>query len=86
MGKTTRTHKGETHRQMQEVKRHATSTKFMGYTSGQHTKVYDRVLVDGQMTNVLVDRVAVAGEDYIKYGYPNDFRSKKEKQGGLREY
>jgi hypothetical protein len=46
--------------------------KFMGWTSGTHTR-----LNNGETT--------VKGVDYIKYGYPEDFRRKEEIQEKIEE-
>lgn len=46
-------------------------TKFMGFTSGQHSHgVYDHIREDGKLIHIKTDRAPIKGEDFIKYGYP----------------
>ncbi len=81
MGKTLRTFKGITHPQSKE-KKAGPDKKFFGHTSGSHSRgIYDRILIDGKIEYVKSDRAPIKGQDFIKYGWPLDLRSKP-----MREY
>ena len=63
MGKTYRNFKGQTYKPTSNQQtKNVGKDKFMGWTSGQHSHGDNSQPIDG--------------EDYIKYGYPNDFRGK----------
>lgn len=57
----------------------AKKTKFMGWTSGQHSHgVYDHSIEDGKCINTKTDRAPIKGKDFIKYGYPSSTQHKSE--------
>jgi hypothetical protein len=71
MSRTTREFKGKEYRQEKEKKR-LKPKKFFGWTSGQHSESSKAVPVPGK------NGTWSSGADYVKYGWPSDFRAKEE--------
>ena len=75
MSKTIRTYKGKKYTREFSAKGKKPTTKFMGFTDGSH-----------KSEHVANNTHAIAQEDYVKYGYPNDFRRPAEIKAKIEDH
>ena len=80
MSKTTKKVQGKTYkpRKKDNKSKSKGAKKFFGHTSGAHSRgKYKREYTDNGIVYTKLDDAPVKGEDFVKYGYPMETRSKK---------